>query len=168
MKRSVRLYNMIFPLWMLLFFPVTWLLVIPANFIFDSLVLLIAIGAMRLVKKKEIYVRSIFRVWIFGFLADLIGAAWMLLVYGVAVCLDDTEASTFFLEAFMVNPWQNFCALILTILAIFVAGLAIYFFNRRWTFGPQPLTDVAKRRLSVILAVITAPYFFLIPLNWLI
>lgn len=168
MKHSVRLYNVIFPLWMLLFFPVTWLLVIPANFVFDSLILLVAVRVMKLPKKKELYVKSIFRVWIFGFLADLVGAAWMLLIYGIAAWSDLIGYEVEFIEAFMVNPWKNFFALAFTVVALLISGGLIYFLNRRWTFESQPLTDRVKRHLSLCLAVTTAPYFFLIPLNWLI
>ena len=165
MRKQVRLYNMFFPLWMLLFFPVTWLLVIPANFMFDSLVLFIAVSVLRLHKKKELYVKSIFRVWIFGFLADLISAVFMLGVYGVA---SFKEVNDHFLETFLTNPWQHPIALLATAAAIFLAGWVIYLLNRHWTFKKQPLTDISKRRISLILAVLTAPYFFLIPLNWLI
>ena len=42
-KRGVMLYNVLFPVYMLfLFFPATWLVVLPFDFAFDSLVLVLA------------------------------------------------------------------------------------------------------------------------------
>ena len=168
MKHKTRLYNVFFPLWMLLFFSVTWLLVVPVNWVFDSLVLLVAVAAMRLRKKKELYVKSIFRVWVFGFLADLAGAGVMALVYGAASLFLKGETQAAFLEAFMVDPWQHPAALLATALAVLVSACVIYVLNRRFTFQKQALPDATKGRLSLVLAAATAPYFFFVPLNWLI
>jgi len=41
-KKDIKLYNILFPLWMLLLFPQAWLIVLPGNFIIDSLVFLIS------------------------------------------------------------------------------------------------------------------------------
>ena len=35
--RSVRLYNVMFPIWFFFFFPIVWLLILPVNFLVDSL-----------------------------------------------------------------------------------------------------------------------------------
>ena len=43
MKRELRLYNVIFPIWLLFLFPVVLILVIPANLSVDSLVLLLTL-----------------------------------------------------------------------------------------------------------------------------
>ena len=45
---SVRCYNVIFPIWFLLLFPVAWLYALPANFIIDSIVLLLALHMLKL------------------------------------------------------------------------------------------------------------------------
>ena len=41
MKRDEKLYNVLFPLWFLLLVPISWLIVIPANFVIDPLALLL-------------------------------------------------------------------------------------------------------------------------------
>ena len=48
MKKDVTLYNVLFPLWMLLMFPVMWLIVLPGNFIIDSIVLIISMLIMKM------------------------------------------------------------------------------------------------------------------------
>ncbi len=41
-NKDIKLYNVIFPFWMILLFPSVWFIVLPGNFIIDSLVLLIS------------------------------------------------------------------------------------------------------------------------------
>ena len=42
-NKPVKLYNAIFPIWILIIFPTTWLIVLPANFVIDLLVMLITL-----------------------------------------------------------------------------------------------------------------------------
>ena len=55
MKKNVTLYNVIFPFWMLYLFPVMWLVIIPSNFLIDSLVLIISMFALKIADKKQFY-----------------------------------------------------------------------------------------------------------------
>ena len=76
MKRhTIRLYNLIFPIWIFWMVPSLLWLLLPANFLWDSLVLLAAAGWLRLQGKKELWKRSIVKVWLIGFAADFAGAA---------------------------------------------------------------------------------------------
>ena len=73
MKRhTIRLYNLIFPIWIFWMVPsLLWLLLLPANFLWDSLVLLAAAGWLRLQGKKELWKRSIVKVWLIALLLTL-------------------------------------------------------------------------------------------------
>ena len=53
--KNNKLYNIIFPVWMLWLFPIVWLIVIPGNFIIDSLVLLANMYVLKISNKKEFY-----------------------------------------------------------------------------------------------------------------
>ena len=53
MKKDVTLYNVIFPFWMLLLIPQVWLIVLPGNFLIDSLVLIISMFALKMDNKKQ-------------------------------------------------------------------------------------------------------------------
>ena len=46
-NKPVKLYNAIFPIWILIIFPTTWLIVLPANFVIDLLVMLITLKCMK-------------------------------------------------------------------------------------------------------------------------
>ena len=72
-KKSIKLYNVIFPIWLLWLIPMTWVIVLPANFLID---LLVVVLTMKYLKVKEIKLNAksvILKVWIFGFIADFIG-----------------------------------------------------------------------------------------------
>ena len=65
MKRDVKLYNVMFPIWMFLFLPtIVWLIILPVNFAVDSLVVLLMLGRLGLTPRKEIWKQSIIRVWL--------------------------------------------------------------------------------------------------------
>ncbi|MDO4175388.1 MAG: hypothetical protein Q4D42_11555, partial [Eubacteriales bacterium] len=71
MKRNVRLYNILFPMWMFWLWPTpVWLIILPANFVIDSLVLLAAMKWKRIADWKNAWRKSIVKVWLLGFLSD--------------------------------------------------------------------------------------------------
>ena len=52
-KNGVKLYNVLFPFWMLILFPQMWWIVLPGNFVIDSAVLLISMMALKIADKKQ-------------------------------------------------------------------------------------------------------------------
>lgn len=145
-KKEIRLYNVLFPIWMLLIIPTAWIAVLPANFIVDSLVLLITAKKIGILE-KGIYKKHILRVWIFGFIADLIGAGILL-------------GSLYIFEDFFRGD-----ELIITLPAMLVSAVMIFLFNYRFSFSE--LDKGARLRMALSFAIFTAPYTFLIPLNWI-
>ena len=74
MKKEIRLYNIFFPIWLiLLFYPLCWLVVLPVNFGVDLLVIVLTLRALHADNIKIKAKKSILKVWLFGFLADIIG-----------------------------------------------------------------------------------------------
>ena len=76
-KNDTKLYNVLFPFWMLLLFPQVWLIVLPGNFIIDSLVLIMSMLVLKISEKKQFYKRHILKIYGFGMLSDIIGSAYM-------------------------------------------------------------------------------------------
>lgn len=64
MKRDIKLYNLIFPMWGIYFyailFPYFFVLLLPANFIVDTVMLLLLFFLFKVPEKKELYRRGIF------------------------------------------------------------------------------------------------------------
>lgn len=147
MKKDVKLYNVLFPLWMLLLFPQLWLIVLPGNFIIDSLVLIVSMFVMKMPDKKEFYKKNIFKIYGFGLLADVIGSVYMLIMM------------LGFVLGRMGDEWY------LTVPAILISAAIIFVMNYFITFRN---CDTKERfKLALVFALVTAPYTFLVPSGWL-
>jgi len=140
-------------------FPVMWLIVLPANFLIDSIVLLAFLKLLHIEPFWASYRRSILYVLGFGFASDLIGA--MLLF---ATQSGDSRWWYEFVQSPVAfNPFDNALSLLIVLLAVAIAGAAIWFFNRRISFRHLQATDRQKRALALALALLTAPYVLLVP-----
>lgn len=141
-NNDIKLYDVIFPFWTIMFFPQTWLIVLPGNFVIDSIVLIISTFLLKISDKRQFYKSKIFKIFILGLLADIIGSGYMLLMLAVFQLGNTGE------ELYITIP-----ALIVSAICIFVLNYFITFKN----------TDkILRLKLSLIFAVFTAPYTFLI------
>lgn len=145
-SKDMKLYNVLFPLWMLMFFPITWIVVLPGNFLIDSAVLLIALKVFKVTEIKEWYKKYILKIFIFGLVADVIGCAWMLLM----VILE------------IGNMGDEFY---ITIPAMLISCVMIYVFNFFITF--KKVENPLRKKLALTFAIATAPITFLVPSAWL-
>lgn len=146
MKKEVRLYNVLFPLWMLLMFPVTWLFVLPGNFIIDSAVLLISMKVLKICEKKQFYKSNILKIFCIGILSDVAGSLYMLLM----VMLEFGS---------MADEWY------ITVPGMLISAISIFVLNYYITF--KKCEKKTRLCLSLIFAIMTAPYTFLVPSSWL-
>jgi len=157
--KNNRLYNVMFPIWFLILMPATWLITIPANFIIDSAVLLLAAHYFCRGREKEIWKKSIVKVFVFGFLSDFIGSGF--LTAGLFIS-SYFEKSTIFEEA---AAGATTAAGFFTILfAVVLSGICIFFLDKKWAFGKTDMTEAEIKKISLVMAIATAPYTFFIPL----
>lgn len=166
MKKEVRLYNVFFPIWLLIIIPITWVVLLPLNFIVDSIVLFIALKFI--IKNDDIknsYKKSILKVWILGFLADIIGAATLLVSQLGFSNLDNQFIDK--LEEVNWNAFDNPYAFIYMLISIIISGVAIFAFNYFLSFNKINLEKMEKVKISLTLAILTAPYTFFIPSEWI-
>ena len=146
-KRDIKLYNVLFPFWMLMLFPQVWLIILPGNFMIDSLVLLICLKIFKICERRKWYKAYILKIFAFGMLSDIIGSAYMLfmmLVFEVGYMGDE---------------------LYLTIPGLVMASVWIFVLNYCVTF--KDLDKKLRFKLALIFAIVTAPYTFLVPSSWL-
>ena len=153
-KDCARLYNVLFPMWMFYLFPSwLWLVILPANFVIDSLVLCLAMRKLEISGRREIWRKSIFRIWAVGFLSDFLGA---LLTLGLMLLIDAFHLS-----------WDVYLFPGTTLMAIpgvVLSGILIYALNKRYAFAKCISDERQIHKLSLALAIFTAPYAMLIPL----
>ena len=150
-QKEVRLYNALFPVWMVLLFPQAWLIIIPGNFIIDSVVLIISMAVLKVADKKLCYKQCILKIFGFGMLSDIIGSAYMILM----IVMD------------ALYEWDLFSMgdePLLTIPALIISAALIFVFNYFVTF--KKMDKPLRLKMSIIFAVVTAPYTFLIPSSW--
>lgn len=146
MKKETKLYNLIFPLWMIWMFPITWLIIIPGNFIIDSLILILSMLILKIDNKKLFYKKHILLVYLFGMLSDIIGSLltfFMFFVLKIGECSDE---------------------IYLTLPGVLLASIMIFIFNYFITFKKIDMKN--RLKLSLIFAIITAPYTFMLPIRW--
>lgn len=80
MQKEIRLYNVAFPIWFLFLYPGLWIVVLPLNFLIDSLVVLGIAKFAKLPVLKAQFWKVIWKVWGVGFFADLLGAVLLFIV----------------------------------------------------------------------------------------
>lgn len=168
-KKPVKLYNVIFPIWILMFWPSppVFLLTLLGNLAVDCLVVFLALLVLKHPARGAVLRRCWWKVWLFGFLSDLIGALWLTAGLFGSWALDADGAAGWisdFAMAMTVNPFRQPLALVWTVVGTAIAGGCIYFFDRR-VFRRAPELDRRQGHiLAVTLAVVTAPWLFLIPI----
>ena len=93
MKRDIKLYNLIFPMWGIYFyailFPYFFVLLLPANFIVDTVMLLLLFFLFKVPEKKELYRRGIWKAWGFGFQCGFAAISYICAVFlcgGIFIC----------------------------------------------------------------------------------
>ena len=167
-KREIKLYNMIFPIWLVWIFPMTWLIILPANFFIDSLVVLITLKVLKVTDIKQTYKKTILKVWGFGFLADFIGTVFMFL----AIILDSVWAydSVFgkwwyehITNAVSYNPFESIWSILWVTMCVVISCVCIYIFNYKMSFRKLDLEASIKKKLALALAIFTAPFLFYMP-----
>lgn len=167
MKKDIKLYNVIFPVWFLIFFPPVIFLTLIGNFIIDSLVTLLCYAVFKLssvgLRLKTFYKSSVLKVWIFGFLADIIGAALLFIVsiFGTGIGLPNE-----YMTGINFDPFGNLPALLILAAAMFISAAFILFFNYRFTFASQIEDKRLRLKVALTIAIITMPWTFLLPTKW--
>ena len=165
-SKSVRLYNVLFPIWFLMYLFPSWLppVMLVFNFAFDTLVLALAARWQKIGGIRKLWRQSILRLWLLGFAADILGALLNLGIYFGIMALADLGGV--WAEA-LYGFWHplNFPgSTVFAIPGAALAGLLIYWFNRRLSFRRTGLPAQTIHKLCLALAVATAPYTMLIPL----
>jgi len=165
--RQIKLYNIIFPIWFLMFFPPVIFITLMGNFIIDSFVILACFFVFKLANKqknlKTFYKKSILKVWIFGFVADIIGAAILFVLGALANPLGLPNE---LITGINFDPFGNPVAVIVIIFAMLVSATFIFIFNNIFTFKNLIEERMLRLKVAVTIAIITIPWTFLLPTKW--
>ncbi len=162
-KKDIKLYNIMLPLWLLLFWPSPlWLVLIPINYIIDRLVL--RWGLKGLENRGELCKKLTWKICLAGFLSDFIGA---IVLFCVSILPELIwERTSTFMENLSYgvgfNPFDSILSFFIVILAIAVSGLAIYLIDK--LILTKAGIDLERAKSAALkLALVTAPYLYLVP-----
>lgn len=159
--KQIKLYNVILPIWLLLLFPQVLLIVIPGNLIVDCAVLLITLATLKCQGKAAVLKKLWWKFWLLGFAADAVGVAWMFLGWALYLPFGDVWANT--VVHITHNSFAHPAAFLWTLAGVALAGVCIYFFDKRAMRSCALLTDRQKHIIALTMAVVTAPWLFFIP-----
>ncbi|MDO5018016.1 MAG: hypothetical protein Q4E02_01820 [Lagierella massiliensis] len=169
MKSNLKLRNIIFPVWFLWVLPPVWLVIIPINIIIDAVVLYLSMKYMEIIDIKEKVKKIIVKTVLFGFLSDIIGSLLLL----ISVLLIDVDYKTDFgkwwidnVRPAATNPFDSVISFLIVVLAIGIAGILIYYLNKKFAFKNLDIEEYEKHILARNMAIFTAPYLYLIPAVW--
>ena len=173
MKKHVRLYNLIFPPYMLIAL-VPWLALIAlvGNFLIDSAVMLVISRVVFGSFNRRFYKYNIWKVWGFGFLGDLCGAAFLFIGQIVAsriiLISGNSELMYRLIEGWKLASFldgTNAYSYVFAAIAIIISAAVIFLLDRFVAFKYADLTKKQKTLSALAIAVVTAPYTFLLPYN---
>lgn len=164
MKREVRLYNLILPIWALWLVPHAWLVILPGNLLFDGLVFFLALTVLKRTDRSPLLRSFLWKLWLAGFAADFAGVLWLLLG---ALAADGFSPLQTVSSYVMYNPFGHPLALVWTLIAVAVSGVCVYGLNRFLLMSAWDLTEQQRHTVALSMAVFTAPWTFLLPSSWL-
>ena len=156
---TTRIYNILLPLWLLIFLPsYLWLALIPLNYIIDRVVLRWSLGDM---PDKGLFCRRhTWKICLAGFLSDFAGALILLII---SIPLADLNEKLYDIgHAIMFDPFSNPVGLLIVVASIAVSAVCINFLDK-WILGRAGLDPEQVKRSALRLALITAPYLYLFP-----
>jgi hypothetical protein len=166
MKSDYKVYNLLLPIWLLIFFPSwLWLLLIPANYLIDRIVPMWSLGDL---PEKGLFCRNHnWKICLAGFASDFTGAILLFALSQLMFGLNDNVNSFIYKTAdgLMFNPFSNALSLIIVIAAIALSAVCIYKLDKSILIKVGLDIDQAKKS-AIRLAIITAPYVYLIPSEW--
>ena len=179
-KQSVTLYNILFPIWLLVWIPSPlWLLLVPLNFVIDYFVLYKSLsddvewenGILNggqgnnnfsgSVPRKAFCNTYAWKICAAGFAADFIGSLFLFAAFMITSShkLDSLRPIS---HGLGLNPFESFAALLIVVCSILLAAYCIYRFDL-YILKRAGLSEEQGRKSALWLEVATAPYLFLLP-----
>lgn len=162
MKRQTRLYNIILPIWLILAIPSPlWLALLPGNLLVDCAVLFLTLLALKHTQKGAVVKQLWWKFWLLGFAADAIGVVWMFLGMLGYIPFGDAWENT--VSHVTHNAFDHPWAFLWALAGVALAGVCIYFFDRRAMRSCGLLTGRERHITALAMAAVTAPWPFFIP-----
>ena len=128
-------------------------------------VLLITLAVLKHTQKKTVLKKLWWKFWLLGFLADFIGAVSLFGCWYLSLLPDPVGSwiDSIISQAFL-NPFRTLPGFLYTLAGVAAAGVCIYFFDKRAMKSCTLLDGRQRHIIALTMAIVTAPWTFLIPL----
>ena len=165
MKKEIKLNSFVlYPVWLLILLPNYWLLLAASVLIIQSIVLIGALKHLQFDDVSKIWRKSILWNTFYGFLSYLVAAGLFSITLFVR---SDNSVGKWFIanvsDPLIQNPFSNVFALLYALLVLLITGLLIFVANRAISFRKTELNPLGVKKVSLYLAIFTAPYVVLLP-----
>ncbi len=149
-RKTIKLYNVIFPLWILMFVPPLLFIPLIGNLLIDGLIVYTVLRICKARLPRKLYMSSVLKVWGLGFLSDIIGAVLLYLLHEI------------FYELDLYDIWRSPITVVCYIGVIIIVGTLICIFNVR-VYKKLGLEKKVYSKIALTMGIVTAPWMFLIP-----
>lgn len=166
MKKYVKLYDVtaLYPIWFLLLMPNTWIFLIATQFILASFVLLGGLKYMEYEDVSSVWKKTIIWNTLYGFIGYPITCG---ILFATQFISETMPKGEWLLEnlttPLATNPFSHLTSAIFIIVVVAFSAFISYIMNRFFSFKRTNLNKSQINRLSIYLAIITAPYITMIP-----
>ena len=171
MRREIKLYNVMFPIWLLFVIPQTWLVILPGNLLIDCAVLFLTLAVLKRRDKRRLMAPLWWRFWWQGFAADAIGTGWMflgeMLFEHLMLGLGSRPGQPGYYVS-LFDPLDSPLSAAWALAGVAIAAVCICYLDL-WALRGHAaaLTERERKRVALSMAVFTAPWTFLLPSSWL-
>lgn len=122
------------------------------NLLYDSVVLNVLFNVIGVKLKKDVNIRTTMMVWIFGFVADIVGIVFLMILIAVVPGVD------------AYNPYYSVQGVIVFLLALIITMLVSYFIYD-YLLGKVYVSKRKRLRVNLWMIILTAPYYMMIPVS---
>lgn len=156
-KSEIKFYNVLFPVWMMIWFPsLLWLLLIPANYLIDHLV--VWLSNRKMPGSGAFCKKHVWKICLAGFAADFAGS-FVLFIFATCTDFKSLEAIS---DGIFRNPFSNAGSFVFVLAAVCISAIIIFRMDKGILERAGLPVEEAKR-IARNLAVFTAPYLFFVP-----
>ncbi|MEB3072572.1 hypothetical protein [Parvimonas sp. C2] len=166
--KNNKLYSIFFPAWIVLLFPLTWIIALPLDLLRQSFVLCITLKFLNTYDIIEKAGKVIRKVFLYGILANIVGIIclfFITIMVGIGADMSGIVGwiSNNVVEGLMTTAFYSIYAFIVITIPVVISGFCIYKLNLNYSFKNLDLDIKDKKKLALSLAVFTAPYLFYCP-----
>ena len=166
--KTNKLYSFFFPSWFILLFPLTWLIVLPLDFLRQTLVILVALKILNAQHIFEKYKKVIFKVFLYGLVADFVGISCISFITSVSGTVSNIPGfigsiGNSLFKGMIIGPFDSIIGFILITIIVVISGFCIYILKLNYNIKNFDIETEYKKKLALYLAIFTAPYIFYYP-----